>query len=87
MYLRIRNFLDEFDENKLVQILCCQYMGMQSLAALALTGTECIKNKQTNKQTFFFIYIDVNLVRKDPPNRIKIKVTIKLTRWCCMILS
>ena len=35
---------------------------MQSLAALALTGTECIKNKQTHKhtntQTFFFIYID-----------------------------
>ena len=31
---------------------------MESLVTLALTGTKCIKNRQTDKQTFFFIYID-----------------------------
>jgi len=31
---------------------------MESLVPLAFTGTECIKNKQTDRQTFFFIYID-----------------------------
>ncbi len=31
---------------------------MESLVTIAITGTECITNRQTDRQTFFFIYID-----------------------------
>ncbi len=31
---------------------------MESLVTIAITGTECITNRQTDKQTFFFIYRD-----------------------------
>jgi len=33
---------------------------MESLVTVAITGPECITNKQTDRQTFFFIYIDGN---------------------------
>ena len=31
---------------------------MQNFSAFARTVFKCMKNKQTDKQTFFFIYID-----------------------------
>jgi hypothetical protein len=34
--------------------------GMQSLVALALTGTECIKNRQTNKLSSLYIPLEKN---------------------------
>jgi hypothetical protein len=33
---------------------------MESLVMLAITGTKCIKNRQTNRQTFFFMYIEID---------------------------
>jgi len=44
--------------NPLSTFLCTWRGAMESLVMLAITGAECITNKQTDRQTFFFIYID-----------------------------
>ena len=70
LFEKLENFLQFFQKwggaishpplgypNPLTTFLWARGYVLESLVTLAITGTECIKNKQTNKQTNILLYI------------------------------